>query len=276
MMMDPATELQLRPASGRRVHEGVVDAIRAEILAGRLKVGDRLPGERQLGEMLGVSRTSVREALRVLESQSIIRARVGAGPESGSVVIAEEGDLLSRLLIMQTALDTLSLAEVVDVRCLLEQHAVRSAATLTAVDPDALAPVGEALERMRFAIDCHADFIVADADFHLAIAELSGNRLLAYFMRSLRELLEQILDVVYDDVDEWEQVARAVCAEHAAILQAMQVGDGDLGADLVTKHIRRAYDRRLADGDIADPDSLQALVGKALAGKALAGKPLAE
>lgn len=264
MVMDPATELRLQPPSGRRVHEGVIDAIRTEILAGRLKVGDRLPGERQLGDMLGVSRTSVREAMRVLESQSIIRARVGAGPESGSVVVAEEGDLLSRLLIMQTALDSLSLAEVVDVRCVLEQHAVRSAASMGAVDPDLLTPVAEALERMRCSIDDPASFIVADADFHLAIAELSGNRLLAYFMRSLRELLEQTLNVVYDDVEELEKVSLAVCSEHAAILKAMQTGDGEAGAELVTRHIRRAYDRRFVDGDAVDPDVLRALVGKGL------------
>lgn len=257
MGMDRLADLRLQPDSGRRVHEGVIETIRSEILAGRIKVGDRLPGERQLGDMLGVSRTSVREAMRVLESQSVIRARVGAGPHSGSVVISEQGDLLSDLLRMQTAMDTLSLAEVVDVRCLLEQYSVRSIASLGAVDPDALEPIAEALERMRSSVDDHAHFIVADTDFHLAIAELSGNRLIAYFMRSLRELIEQVLDVIYDSVEEWEKVARAVCAEHAAILDAMRTGDAEAGADLVTKHIRRAYDRQFIEGDGTGTDVLR-------------------
>ncbi len=260
MTIEPWTQFRVWPsAPGRRVHEQVVAAIRDEIVAGRLKAGDKLPSERHLSEMLGVSRTSVREAIRILESQSVIRARVGAGPDSGSVVVSEEGDLLSNLLKMHTALESLSLSEIVDVRCLLEMHAVRSTATRITTEPQALRPVELALGRMRNATDHRAAFVVADADFHLAIADLSGNRLLSFFMRALREVLEQTLDVIYADVEDWENVSRTVCSEHAAILDAIRAGDGDSGAELVMRHIRRAYDRRFVDGDALCADTFRGL-----------------
>lgn len=66
-------------SSSRKTHEVVADQLRGRILAGELKVGDRLPPEEELTEMFGIARTTLREALRVLESQGLITIRRGRG-----------------------------------------------------------------------------------------------------------------------------------------------------------------------------------------------------
>ncbi len=72
-----------QPIPKVRAHEQVLAQIERHILERRLKAGDRLPGERALAQLLGVSRPSLREALRVLEFTGIITTGVGSGPESG-------------------------------------------------------------------------------------------------------------------------------------------------------------------------------------------------
>jgi GntR family transcriptional repressor for pyruvate dehydrogenase complex len=72
-----------------RTHQLVLSWIEAELSEGRLTVGGRLPAERTLAEQLKVSRTSVREAIRILEAMGVVRAGVGSGPEAGTVVISD-------------------------------------------------------------------------------------------------------------------------------------------------------------------------------------------
>jgi GntR family transcriptional regulator, transcriptional repressor for pyruvate dehydrogenase complex len=245
--MEQPPQLDLRPVQKRRAYEEVVDRIRGEILAGRLRVGDRLPGERQLSEMLGVSRASVREAMRVLESLSIIRARTGTGPESGSVVVAEVGSALSDALVMHTALDTLSLDEVVDVRGMLESYAVRLAAKRAT--PDQLDELRAIVEGMRQEGLEPQRFLELDTAFHLTIAAVSGNRLAAHLMRSIRDVLQVTMDRMFVDVPGWETVRREVAAEHGEILDAVSRGDAEQAAELLEAHIHRSFDRiRAAEG----------------------------
>ncbi|HEY3509661.1 MAG TPA: GntR family transcriptional regulator, partial [Kribbella sp.] len=70
-------------------YELVLHRVEADLAAGRLRVGGRLPGERALAEQLGISRPSVREAVRVLEAMGVVRTATGSGPEAGTVIVAE-------------------------------------------------------------------------------------------------------------------------------------------------------------------------------------------
>ena len=72
-----------------RAHELVLERIERDLSNGTLALGDRLPGERTLAEGLSVSRSSVREAIRVLEAMGVVRTAVGSGPESGAIVSAD-------------------------------------------------------------------------------------------------------------------------------------------------------------------------------------------
>ena len=72
-----------------RTHQVVLAHIEDDLTAGRIRLGDRLPGERALAERLGVSRPSVREAIKILEALGVIRTATGSGPEAGATVVAD-------------------------------------------------------------------------------------------------------------------------------------------------------------------------------------------
>ncbi len=78
-----------------KAHEVVMTWVTDELSSGRLRIGDRLPGERALAETLGVSRASLREALRVLEALGAIRSSTGSGPNAGTIVTAAPEQALS-------------------------------------------------------------------------------------------------------------------------------------------------------------------------------------
>ena len=81
-----------QPLPRARTYELVLDRIEEQIRSGQLSVGDRLPPERDLAAMLGVSRAAIREALRVLEAQGVLlKPQVGTGPESGSIIADTPG-----------------------------------------------------------------------------------------------------------------------------------------------------------------------------------------
>ena len=86
------------PLPRRRTHEQVINEIENRLATGDLRVGDRLPPERQFAELLGVSRVAVREALRILEAVGVLQATVGSGPTSGSVIVGDAGTGIALVL----------------------------------------------------------------------------------------------------------------------------------------------------------------------------------
>lgn len=239
--MEIPADLELQPVQRRRAHEEVVHQIRREIVNGRLKVGDRLPGERQLSETLGVSRASVREAMRVLESLSIVRSQTGTGPNSGSIVISEIGDAFANALVMNTALDKVSLDEVIEVRGMLERYASRLAAQVA--EPAQIEQLRVAVEEMERPDVEVQPFLDLDTNFHLIIAESCGNRLVANLMGSMREAILQTLGRIFSDIPDWADVRTTVAHEHREIFEAIRQGQGDQAADLVHAHIMLSYKR---------------------------------
>src|SRR5699024_9739569 len=87
-----------RPVSRANTYERVIDAVEEQIMAGSLTVGDPLPAERDLADKLGVSRASVREALRVLDSLGVVRSAGGSGRGAGTFIAAMPSAALTRFL----------------------------------------------------------------------------------------------------------------------------------------------------------------------------------
>src|SRR5919112_6461537 len=110
-----------------RTHQLVLKWIEDRLSDGQLAVGGRLPAERSLAEQLRVSRTSVREAIRVLEAMGVVRAGVGSGPDAGTVVISDPTAALGSALRLHVATQHLPVADVVETRVLLESWAVAHA-----------------------------------------------------------------------------------------------------------------------------------------------------
>ena len=108
------------PVARPRAHELVIESIEDQILAGALRVGDPLPPERELAARLQVSRAGVREAVRVLEGQGVLRSRVGSGVEAGTFVAALPDQALTRFLRLHVALANYPVADVTAARITLD------------------------------------------------------------------------------------------------------------------------------------------------------------
>jgi GntR family transcriptional repressor for pyruvate dehydrogenase complex len=246
-----------RPVARVRAYQQVVDQVEEQILAGSLKVGDRLPGERELSARLQVSRAAVREAMRTLEAQGVVRPGVGSGPDAGTVVSALPSEALTRLLRVHVALANFPVADVVEARIMLE----RSSAALAAshATPAALAAVAAPLAEME-ALDTGASgpdasildragedrprYNDLDTAFHIAVAVAGGNRLVADMTIAIREAMRQpILRGLERLGDDWPRVRRALTEEHRDIHDAIAAGDAARAADLVEAHIRGAHRR---------------------------------
>ncbi|KAB1142905.1 FadR family transcriptional regulator [Streptomyces luteolifulvus] len=224
------------PVPRSRTFELVLARIEEQILAGNLRVGDKLPPERELVELLGVSRAAVREALRVLEAHGVLRSRVGTGSNSGSVIAAMPSHGLTQLLRLHMALANFPLGDVVEVRATLERSSARLAAERATEDD--LARMREDLACMDAAGVAREEFNDCDTDFHVAIAEAGGNRMIADMTIAVRNAVRHTLLSAFHSLPDWEPVAARLRAEHHAIYDAIVEGDAERAGDLVESHIR--------------------------------------
>ncbi len=228
-----------------RAWEVVLSTLEADLRAGRVSPGDRLPAERVLAESLGISRSSVREAMRVLEALGLVRTAAGQGRSSGAVLVSEPGAAIGVALRMHLAAGSLPLQDLVDTRVVLERAAVASAAELvrSGARPPALAPAADLLAQMREPDLSPERFHTLDAGFHEALARASGNAVVAVVMASLRGAIEgYVLDGV-SRLTDWEQVGHGLRLEHAAVLRAVSEGDAERASRLVERHIRGFHGR---------------------------------
>ena len=215
-----------------QAYETVIQEIEAMIRSKRLKLGDRLEGERALADRLGVSRTSVREAIRVLATLGIIRSAPGSGPSAGAQVIADPEIALSASLRLHVAVDSLSVSDVIDARVMLESWAYRR---LNGLSSD-LHRANELLDAME-QTDDPVEFHHIDTEFHLELVRLADNPLVNAIMSSLRASIESYVLDAAPLLEDWHAIASRLRAEHRAIVSALGAGDGERTAVLAEDHI---------------------------------------
>lgn len=227
--------------AGLRAFEVVLAWVDEAILSGRLRVGDQLPAERELARQLDVSRAAVREAVRTLQAQGVVRSSVGAGPAGGTTITAVPAHALTRLLRLHVALANFRLPDVIEVRISLERLSARLAAAHWSESD--LVPLREALVAMERATSDRERFNDADTAFHVALASAAGNLLAADLTVAIRESLRLPILDQFRHLADWDAVARGLLAQHAAILDAIQARDGAAAETLVEDHIRSAWRR---------------------------------
>ncbi|GAA1204006.1 FadR/GntR family transcriptional regulator [Prauserella alba] len=235
------------PVRRVRTHEQVLTQIQQKILDGTLRAGERLPSERELVSMLGVSRTSVREALRALEAMGIVESRTGSGQDAGSVITATSTPAMTNLLRLHIALARISLSDLVDTRVELERSAARGAASVRTDDD--LRHLAELLAQMRSTDSDPHEFNALDTEFHVLIARISGNALAVDLMQALRGAVEHEMAETFAQLGDWRAAADGLIDEHEAIYRAIEKGSGELAANLVADHITTFYRDRIAGGE---------------------------
>ncbi|MFV0375124.1 FadR/GntR family transcriptional regulator [Microbacterium sp.] len=227
-------------APSPRAWRAVLERIEADLLSGLVAPGDRLPPERELAATLQVGRSSVREALRVLEVMGLIRTGTGSGPTSGAIVVATPHGGMAQLLRLQVAAQGFSIADVVQTRLVLERWAAGELASDRVRTDRGLGAVREMLATMAADLPVD-DFLALDARFHLALVEAAGNAVITAAMAGLRTAIEEYVRSGSRRLSDWRATATRLIAEHAGIVAAIEDGDADLARTLVNDHITDYY-----------------------------------
>jgi GntR family transcriptional repressor for pyruvate dehydrogenase complex len=223
-----------------RTHQLVLQWIEGQLSEGKLSVGGRLPAERTLAEQLKVSRTSVREAIRILEAMGVVRAGVGSGPEAGTVVISDPTAALGSALRLHVATQHLPVSDIVETRVLLESWAV-ARAKADAPELERAAALLDEMDAVGRADKTADDFLALDVRFHLALADAAGNAVVSAMMGSLRESIQGYAARLTGNLPDWDETAARLGAEHREILAAIRNDDGVRAAKLVAAHIEGYY-----------------------------------
>lgn len=228
--------VEWRPVRQTRTHELVLESIEQRVLSGELRAGDRLPPERELAPVLGVSRSALREALRVLETIGVLVAQAGRGPDAGARIVRNPDDALGRLLRLHFALGSYSLGDVLEARVQLERSSFQAAADHA--PEDELDELESLLARMAQPEVEVAEFNDLDTRFHVQIARSSGNQLTSTLTSAVRESVRPLILRALEATEDWPATAAALNAEHTELLRLVRTGEGSRAADLVEKHIR--------------------------------------
>lgn len=221
------------PVSTGRVSAEIVSRIKGAIRAGELAPGDQLPAERDLTTQLGVSRVSVRDALRMLEANGLIEVRVGA--RGGAFVTAPAPQLVGEGLADMLLLAEVGPADVTEVRMIFELGLLELACE-RATEAD-VAALHEICDRA----DAAEEYVPAlSAEFHTMLARCTHNEALALFALALQAPLASSLQQARA-VDP--QAGRVGTLEHRAIAVAIRAGDAATARRIMAEHLGRTAAR---------------------------------
>jgi GntR family transcriptional repressor for pyruvate dehydrogenase complex len=236
---DPTVKTRLRPIKKTRVHEEIADRIRQLILAGSMPQGRPLPSERVLAERLGVSRGSVRDALRSLEILGLLDVRHGQGTFPRELSVDRLVTPLASVLAYQRDLQS----ELMDVRRMFEPAVARVAATRV-TDAD-VAILQRVLDKQRRKLAAGQSTIAEDTAFHAAIARATHNRVAVRLMETLNDLLMESRKLTLRQKGRPQRSFEG----HEAILTAMRHRDPDAAERAMHDHIDRIAELLQAASD---------------------------
>jgi DNA-binding FadR family transcriptional regulator len=222
--------IAFQPVRVVRASDEVVQQIRARIFDGKLGPGDQLPPEKALARQFGLSRITVRDGLRVLESQGLIEIRVGA--RGGAFVARPSPQPVSESLANMLRLQRTAIRQLVEARLVVEpQVAALAAQRATARDKRAMAQAIESARAGRAARDPY--FIPHSVAFHIALAEAAKNEVLLFTVSSFRTLFHEALARLLPAND----MARRAIDDHEQILAAITDRDAERARRLMHVHL---------------------------------------
>jgi GntR family transcriptional regulator, transcriptional repressor for pyruvate dehydrogenase complex len=221
-----------QPLERRKVYLQIAEQLLAQIGSRHLKPGDTLPPERELTQSFQVGRSSIREALRMLESQGVIASANGS-----AFVVAEAANPLETSLRLLFRLDERTgMHDLFELRRILECEAAALAADRHGEEH--LAEMDAAIDEMAASLEGTGRgdaFIDADLRFHLALAGATGNRLVLHSMHAVRDVLRRAISTVY----HIPQSPESAVVEHRRIRAAVAAGDATRAREEMRDHLAR-------------------------------------
>lgn len=212
-----------------RIHEDVFRQIHELIKEGRLRARDQLPSERELAETFKVSRTSVREALRALETQGLIVSRTGAGNFVADLPVESLVGPLARWLIDEKR----ALADLFEMRKLIEPE-IAALAAVRATRND-IAQMNRIVARQAASVNRGETGVEADAELHLAISHATRNQALQRLVSGLMEMLSRSRE---ESLQTEKRRASSIAA-HRRIIGAIESHDQSKARSEMLRHIEQ-------------------------------------
>lgn len=214
------------------LYERIADLLEERILSEGYEYEKKLPSEQALAEQYSVSRTVIREALKLLKERGLVDSRNGMG----SYVTKPEAENLADVIYRMAVLDKISYDEIYGVRKILEIAACRMAAA--AVENDQLARMREYLEKLKDRTISVKERRELDYDFHAAIAEASGNRLLGIMVRTTRDVFISVIEKgIFTEGGIEDAILR-----HERIMQALVNHDPAAAEKAMQEHLDQSYE----------------------------------
>jgi GntR family transcriptional regulator, transcriptional repressor for pyruvate dehydrogenase complex len=244
------------PAKRVRAYESIVDQIESAILRGELRPGQRLPSERDLTTEFAVSRATVREALRVLESQGLVKSRQG-DPTGGAEVQAFSPTALNRSLTTMVHLEQFDLADLVQFRMTIEGSTTFLAAVSHTAEQLVQMKSAHAAAAKAIASGYEA-FSAADVEFHRSVAEAAGSGLLRVCNDVACGVVMNLIEVKLKASVDIEDLMHDSCRRHGLVLDLIEQRDGAAAARMALQDMMEHYGPLIPDDRRAPLDAFAA------------------
>ena len=206
-----------------------------EIFAGNLKRGDRVESDRELAQKLGVGRSAVREALKVLDVMGMIDIR----PGQGSYISGREDNFFVVPLSWSLFLNSAQTESILQVRDILEGKAAELAASCQ--DEAKVARLGDIYHRIRVAYEQrdYASFLNLDVEFHSCIADCSGNPVIYSIIQTIRNLMKRVSGTGMMTEEQIHQIYE----EHLKVYGCIISGNGEGARAAMEEHMEHSLQR---------------------------------
>ena len=203
------------------ISKQIAEQLRAAIVAGQFKIGQRLPTEDELAQRYGVSRPSVREALKRLAAQNLVRAR--RGPTGGNFVVqpsyTELAESLSGAATLLVGMGALGIEEIIEARRTLQGSCLELA--VGNANKSHIQNIETALIRQQDPAISDEAFCQADVDFHRALVDATDNGMLRFVMYTVIEALIPVTNMVVTVVRERSDIISL----HQQMLEHLKQGN---------------------------------------------------
>jgi GntR family transcriptional repressor for pyruvate dehydrogenase complex len=229
-----------KPIRPKKVSSQIAEQIRSSILAGEFSPGDKLPPERELAELFGVSRPSVREALNILNSTGLVQSYQGGGTVVQSLVETAAGNPLSELIKGEQA----RALDVIEVRkCMEAWTSYYAAQRALPEDLRKLEHIVGEMERNLAGMIPSQDL---DANFHVIIAQATHNVVWLHLMQSIFDAMKDFQRGVWRAVYITEEDHRLLFLHHRAVYEAIRDRDPERAREAMLDHLNFAEKRSSA------------------------------
>jgi len=225
------------PIKPKKISAQIAEQIRNSIMSGEFAPGDRLPPERELAEMFGVSRPSVREALNILGASGLVEALQGGGTTVKSLMEQGSGNTLSDMIRVEQerALD------VIEVRKCMESWTAYFAAMRAL--PEDLRRMEQIIDGMRQNLETLQPSEDLDANFHIVVARATHNVVWMHLMQNIFDAMKEFQRGVWRAVYLTEEDQKQLFLHHQGVYQAINNRDAERARILMLEHLGFAEER---------------------------------